>query len=582
MSIETVQYLIPEIILVVVAFAIYLGGTWIANRSCWPFFAAAGLLISAGLFVLNLPDPTRHGPLLIDAMSNLGRGLALSTGLLFVMLSARSATGSQSPEFFGSLLLAVAGFMLISAAGDLVLLFLGLELISIPTYLLLYLCRQRESYEPVGEEAAAKYFFLSVFASALLLYGLSFLYGAAGSTTLTDIYQHLIDGSGSEGSVLFSRLALIFILAGIGFKITAVPFHFYAPDVYQGTSHPAAGFLAVIPKAAGFFFLARLVVNGMPDVQLDGWRLGLVLAVATMTLGNVLALWQNNIRRLLAYSSIAHTGYMLIGITVALAAGYQSGSGSTGGEFHPLAGVFVYVTVYALATIGIFAALTYLGKEGHRVDQVDELAGLGRTHPAVAIPMAAFLFSLAGTPPLAGFWGKLTIFYSAIGISGGEAVINQQLQQGCLALAVIGVLNAVVAAAYYLRIVGVMYFRPSLTAPPAQGGAGALGAMAICAVLVVGIGCFPGEFQIISLAQRAAVGSKYGANLAVTETTGSQLAEQHQGDADADDFSVLFPPPAQQRPAEAAAVSIAAPHRSTPAGDEEHALASGQPLSAAR
>lgn len=195
-------------------------------------------------------------------------------------------------------------------------------------------------------------------------------------------------------------------LAGLCFKIAAVPFHFYAPDVYQGTAHPNAALLSVMPKAAGLVALVRILVIAMPHMEPHSWRVVLVISVLTMTLGNVMAFWQDDLRRLLAYSSIAHSGYMLIGLAVSLA------TGQVAGRWSGLAALWFYLATYAAATIGSFALLEHLGRADRRIDAVEELAGLGRTRPPAAAVLAVCMFSLAGIPPLAGFWGKLLVFGS--------------------------------------------------------------------------------------------------------------------------------------------------------------------------
>jgi NADH-quinone oxidoreductase subunit N len=379
----------------------------------------------------------------------------------------------------GSLLVAMAGLMLAAAARELVLLFVGLELVSIPTYVLLYLGRRDQA----AHEAAAKYFYLSLLASALTLYGLSFLYGVAGTTNLAGLYARLQPHLGqADGAWLLARLGFGLVVGGLGFRLAAVPFHFYAPDVYQGTSSSNAGVLAVLPKAAGLVALVRVVGLAMPGIEDFAWRVMLPVAALTMTVGNLLALRQDHVRRMLAYSSIAHAGYMLVGVSAALATLPTSSVAIDG-----LAAAVVYLVVYAVAAAGLFATLSWLGGEGHEIEGVDELAGLARTHPTAAAALAVFLFSLAGLPPLAGFWGKFSVFGSAL-----AAVADVWPRRWLVALAVLGVINAAVAAAYYLRLVGIMYFRLPLAAPAARGGRGARWAMTLAAVMVIALGAFPG------------------------------------------------------------------------------------------
>jgi NADH-quinone oxidoreductase subunit N len=490
---ETVYLLMPEIILVLAATLIYLGGAFLPARPGWSWLAAATILLSgvalyqqaATVDVESVVEAgSISGPLAIDRFSTTLRWAILGVAIVFTMLAARTSEFGESSEFMGSLLLVIAGLMLVSLANDLVLFFVSLELVSIPTYVILFIGRGTKLLE-----SGTKYFFLSMLSSALLLYGFSFLYGAAGSTSLSDIRGTLNEpGPSTVAMASFSRLALILIFAGLGFRITVVPFHFYAPDVYQGTTNPNAGLLAVVPKIAGLVALVRIAAIAMPGFERLGWQLALALAMVTMTLGNLLALWQGNLRRLLAYSSIAHAGYMLIGLAVGFAV---AGGASQASHFDGIGATFFYLLVYAAATTGAFAALTYLGSERQQVNSLDELAGLGQNYPKTAAAMALFMFSLTGLPPLAGFWGKFALFTGALGVDVKNPA-SGRLWPWFLALAIVGVLNAAISAAYYLRIVGAMYFRPALARPDGRGGSGAACAVAVCVVLVVGIGCYPG------------------------------------------------------------------------------------------
>ncbi len=490
MTTETLWLLAPEIVLIATAALIYVAGAFVDAVSSWRWLAGAGVVVAAVLLaVRGGEDPSVAGPVAADALAHFARGLALAVGGLFVLLASRPLRQPGTPEYLGSLLLTVAGLMLAAAADDLVFLFVGLELVSIPTYILLAVGRR----DIEGREAAAKYFFLSVFASAMLLYGLAFLYGAFGTTDFSAMLESLRSDpvflDGQFGMLV--RVGVVLLFAGLGFKIAAVPFHFYAPDVYQGTSHANAAVLSVLPKAAGMLVLVRLLVLTLPDTSVlsYSWRIALVLAVLTMTFGNVVALWQENLRRLMAYSSIAHAGYMLVGLAVGLAT--PSGVVS---RWDGVAALLFYLVVYSLATIGTFAALSFIARRRRQIDAVDELAGLASTRPKVAAMIALFMFSLAGIPPLAGFWGKLVIFAGALGVQ--PAVLG--VRPWFLALAVIGMVNAAVAAAYYLRVVGVMYFRTPLAPVGAKGGAGAGAAAALCGLLTVVIGLYPGPLMRVA------------------------------------------------------------------------------------
>lgn len=475
MTTETFELLLPEIVLTMVAVAIYVAGAFVASRAAWGWIALAGLALAAVAMVFNTAA-TGAGPLAGDALGGLIRWLAMASGAVLV-LASNGMRSPRTPEYFGSLLLAIVGLMLVAEANELVLLFLGLELISIPTYVLLYLGRRGAA----AAESAAKYFFLSVLASGLLLYGFSFLYGVSGSTDLGVIATRLADSTPELGGWFsLTKVALVLVFAGLGFKIAAVPFHFYAPDVYQGTSNVNAGLLSVLPKAAGLVGLVRIGLLA-PGVEQHGWQIASALAVLTMTYGNLLALWQQNLRRLMAYSSIAHAGYMLVALAVGMAA-----AGAESSRWDGIAALVFYLCVYAVATLGIFAALTCVGRDGGDADHIDELAGLAKTRPVLAAALAVCLFSLAGVPPLAGFWGKLVVFAGALDVRTiGQ---NNGIHQWFVALAVIGMINAAVAAAYYLRVVSAMYFRLPLGAAPRRRFQTASLAAVVCAVVVVAIG----------------------------------------------------------------------------------------------
>jgi NADH-quinone oxidoreductase subunit N len=525
---NTITLLWPEVILAAAATSIFVGGAFTKSRAYWTVAAIVSYVVAAialaGMAWPWLAGSALSGPVLIDPMSLGLRWLALLVGLVFTLVAARLAEPELASEFLGSLMLIVVGMMLVASANELVLLFLGLELISIPTYVLLYLGRR----DRASAEATMKYFFLSIFSSALLLYGLALLYGAAGTTVIVGsgevrgILEKLSPESAGAANPLLSLapLALVLVMGGLGFKLAIAPLQFYAPDVYQGTTNANAGLLAVAPKIAAVAGLVRLVVVALPVLADFAWQLALVLAVLTMTLGNICALWQTNVRRLMAYSSIAHGGYLLIGLAAAAGVSALPQAELSGGV---LAMLF-YLLVYALATMGTFATLAYLGSPRRELSGVDELAGLGRSKPWAAGLLAVFMFSLAGIPPLAGFWGKLTLFTSAIEVAmSGEA---GGMSRWFLGLAIVGAINAAIAAAYYLRIVAVMYFQPASSTPAAAGGFGALSAAALCGALVILVGVAPGA--AVNLAERSErslqVAAEHASPPAIADRRGSPAA----------------------------------------------------------
>lgn len=452
-SLETIILLFPEISLVVLAVSVIVCSAFQPTR--W-WAGVCGIVMGIVLFILwrqdvalwrgpaFTGDPTAQmlsGPLFVDAFGHLGRWIAVALALLFLPLAVFAAKEKITGEFLGAVVLAFVGLMIVSTAADMVLMLLGLELISIPTYFLLFVGRS----DSRGSEATVKYFFLSILSSALFVYGVSFVYGAAGTTHLAEIHQRLATAPDATG-VAFMPLARVLLLVGLGFKIAAVPFHFYAPDVYQATSNANAGLLAVLPKAAGIIAIARIGQSISPVDADTLVKILIVMAIASMTLGNASALWQNDLRRMLAYSSIAHAGYMLIGLATAFATG--SADGLNGGG----AAIF-YLMVYCVASLGSFAALAYLSNDSEECSKLSQLTGLPNRHPYAAAFLAISMFSLSGIPPLAGFWGKLTLFTAAMPLASGGAMSGW-----FMVLLVAAALNAAVAAGYYLRVIAKMYF----------------------------------------------------------------------------------------------------------------------------
>ncbi len=387
-DLATVRYLLPELLLVVFAVFVFIGGTWNRTKLGWSALALMAFAVSALMLLqqqaVTGPPTQMKWAVVSDPFAHGLRLLAVLLGGLFCVFSTQSRQQSLYPELLGSLILVFVGLMLVCSAGDLILLFVGLELISIPTYVLLFIGRDSRS----SDEASAKYFFLSILSSVMLLYGFASLYGLAGEIDFGSIQSRL---AGPELAVFpgFYPIAVGLIVVGFCFKIAAVPFHFYAPDVYQATTNMNAALLAVVPKIAGVVGLVRILVVAMPHDSDFVWRLILVLSVLTMTLGNVAALWQLNFRRLLAYSSIAHAGYLLIGLTAAVGTGAGNDFGQTA-----VAAMLFYVFAYAVATVAAFAAVAYLSDDDESFSQLSQLAGVGRRYPMMGGVIAVAMFSL--------------------------------------------------------------------------------------------------------------------------------------------------------------------------------------------
>jgi NADH-quinone oxidoreductase subunit N len=364
------------------------------------------------------------GMFVIDSFAIFSKLMVLLASAATLAMSRAWLKAEQldSPEYPVLVLFATLGMMMMISANNLMALYLGLELQSLALYVLA--ASQRDNSR--ATEAGLKYFVLGSVASGMLLYGTSLVYGFAGSTGFVAL-AHLLAEQAPTGVVI----GLVFIMAGLAFKISAVPFHMWVPDVYEGAPTPVTAFFAVAPKIAAFSLLVR-VLTGPFGGRIEQWQQIIIfVAIASMILGSFGALPQRNIKRLMAYSSIGHVGYGLIGLAV----GDQSG----------IRAVLVYLAIYLAMNVGVFAVILSMRQKGRALEGIDDLAGLSKTHPLMALALALFMFSMAGIPPLAGFWGKWMVFMAAI-------------DKGFIALSVIGVLTSVVSAVYYLRIIKVIYF----------------------------------------------------------------------------------------------------------------------------
>ncbi len=365
------------------------------------------------------------GMFIVDGFAVFLKILILAASALAVLMSQSYIEREQMAryEFPLLLLFATLGMLMMVSANDLISLYIGLELQSLALYVVAAF--RRDSAR--STEAGLKYFVLGALSSGMLLYGSSLIYGFAGTTQFAGIAASLTAESASIGLLV----GMVFLVAGLAFKISAVPFHMWTPDVYEGAPTPVTAFLAAAPKLAAIGLFARVLVGPFGDLVAEWRQIVLVISIASMVLGAYAAINQTNIKRLMAYSSIGSVGYALVG----LAAGTEEG----------LRGMLVYMMIYIVINIGTFACILCMRVKGRMVEGIEDLAGLSRTQPLLAAALAVFMFSLAGIPPLAGFFGKLYVFLAAI---------NAQLY----VLAVIGVLASVVAAFYYVRIVKVMYF----------------------------------------------------------------------------------------------------------------------------
>ncbi len=389
-------------------------------------------------------------------------GLAgLLTTLLTVWTSLNYIRdrGIERGEYYALLLFSTSGILLMAQATNLIVVFLGLELLSIPLYILAGFARpQLES-----EEAAIKYFLLGAFATGFLVYGIALVYGAAGTTDIARLAE--VAQTGRNATLLLVGAGLIIV--GLGFKVAAVPFHMWTPDVYEGAPTPITGFMSVGAKAAGFAALLRVLLFGLGAVRSDWMPVLAVLSALTMILGNVVALTQTNLKRMLAYSSIAHAGYMLMG----LAAGTQAG----------LAAVLFYLLSYTFTNIGAFAVLTALARREVEDQTFHQYAGLMRQHPWLTAAMAFFMLSLTGVPPASGFFGKYYLFLAAVDGNLGW-------------LAIIGVITSVISAFFYLRVIVDMTMREPERETPSRIYPALVTTLAVTALGTLALGLWPGPW----------------------------------------------------------------------------------------
>jgi NADH-quinone oxidoreductase subunit N len=384
------------------------------------------LLVATAALVLWLPGENLvafGGSFIVDAFARFMKVLALagSAAAILMSLDHMNAQKQDRFEYPILILLSTVGMMLLISAGDLIALYLGLELMSLSLYVLA--ASNRDSVR--SAEAGLKYFVLGALSSGMLLYGCSLIYGFTGTVTFTGIAQAA--GQGGIGLVF----GLVFLFAGLCFKISAVPFHMWTPDVYEGAPTPVTAFFAASPKVAAIAIFIRVAVEAFPGIATQWQQILVFVAIASMVLGAFAAIGQRNIKRLMAYSSIGHMGFALIGLAAGTAEGVQ--------------GVLVYMGIYLAMTLGTFAVILSMRRTEGSVEEIADLSGLARTNPGMAFFLAMLLFSLAGIPPLAGFFAKFYVFLAAI-------------KAGLYVLAVIGVLASVVGAYYYLLIIKIMYF----------------------------------------------------------------------------------------------------------------------------
>ena len=423
--------ILPELILAVLGMALLMYGVFRGDKAVHSVsWLAVGAILITAIAISGQSDSGQvafKGQFIVDQFSVFMKWLILLGSALAILMSLNynEREGIQRFEYPVLILFATLGMLLMVSANDLMSLYVGLELQSLSLYVIAAF--RRDSTK--SSEAGLKYFVLGALSSGMLLYGASMIYGFAG-TTQFDKLATLLPGPNADPGVGVI-VGLVFLLAGLAFKVSAVPFHMWTPDVYEGAPTPVTAFFAVAPKIAAIALLVRTMVGPFGEL-FDQWQQIIIfISIASMLLGALAAIWQTNIKRLMAYSSIGHIGFALVG----LAAGSEEG----------IRGIGVYMAIYLAMNIGTFCCILSMRRQGVMVEGISDLAGLARNQPMMAAALAIFMFSMAGIPPLAGFFGKLYVFMAAV-------------NEGLYVLAIIGVLTSVIGAFYYLRIIKIMYF----------------------------------------------------------------------------------------------------------------------------
>jgi NADH-quinone oxidoreductase subunit N len=447
----------PEIVMTCLALAILMADLFIQRKETVAFLS----ILSIGAVAYALPGAmgtTFSGMFVSDGYSMFFKLIFILNVILTILISVKyiAVERVNFGEYYSLILFSTLGMMIMASAGDLIVLYLGLELMALSTYILAGFIR----YDRKSNEAAMKYFLLGAFASAFLLYGTAMIYGLTGTTDLRAISAYIIRNGLASNPALM--LSMIMFAVAFSFKVAAVPFHMWAPDAYEGAPTSVTAFMSVGPKAAGFAVLGRVFLTAFGSAKIEWAPILIPIAILTMGVGNIVALSQTNIKRMLAYSSIAHAGYMLLGIIAGTSAG--------------MASVLNYMLIYAFMNMGAFTVVIMLRSEGFKGDNISDYQGLAKTHPVAAALMLVFMFSLTGIPPTAGFMGKFYLFVSAI-------------NAGYTWLVIVAVIFSAISAYFYLRIIMLMYMKEpketvQLSTTPAIGLALAI---TVAAVLIIGI-----------------------------------------------------------------------------------------------
>ena len=459
------ELILPEIIIAVMAMAILLLDLFVPKEkkvvSAW---LAIATCIVAAATTINVTQPeamtTFYGFFVLDPFASFAKLLMLAATVFGIVLSLDyMKEEANTGEYYCLMLFALLGMMLMVSATNFITMYLGLELMALSVYVLVGY--QRDVLR--SSEAALKYFILGSLSSGMLLYGITFLYGVSGSFDFGVIGTALAASDSAARTA--TLVGMLFVLAGMAFKVSVAPFHMWTPDAYEGAPTPVTAFMSVAPKVAGFVILMRVLVDAMPSLQHEYTMMFTVMAVLTLAVGNIAAIAQRNIKRMLAYSTVGHVGFVLLGLIAADEAGY--------------AAVLVYLTVYLFMTIGAFAIIILMRRDGIQGELLDDFAGMSKAKPGYALAMGLMMFSLAGIPFLGGFWAKF-------------AVIAAVIDAGHLVLGLIAILFSAIGAFYYIRVVKYIYFDEERVAFNFSDNVMMKATVALTSIVVVWIGVYPG------------------------------------------------------------------------------------------
>ena len=471
---------LPEIFVLTMACVILIVDLFLTDRTrVITYLMSLATLVGAALLTYSLhseqPVLTFSGTFISDSMADVLKFFVyLSTAVVFVY-SRQYLIERQlfKGEFYTLGLFGVLGMMVMISAHNFLTIYLGLELLSLSLYAMVAL--QRDS--AVASEAAMKFFILGALSSGLLLYGMSILYGVTGSLDLGEISAYLAQG-GAESKVVL-MFAVAFIIVGVAFKLGAVPFHMWIPDVYHGAATPVTLYISTAPKIAAFAMLMRLLTDGLQGLHVHWEGMLVVLAILSMAIGNIVAIAQGNLKRMLAYSTVSHVGFLLLGVLTGSNAGYAAS--------------MFYVIVYALMGLGGFGMIILLSRAGFEAENLEDFKGLNERSPWFAAMMAILMFSMAGVPPFLGFWAKFAVFESVV-------------RAGMVWLAVVGVIFAIIGAFYYLRVIKFMYFDKADDKTPLQSSGDMKWVLSANGLAILALGIYPGA--LLTLCGGAVAASK--------------------------------------------------------------------------